>query len=124
MTDLTGPALLRAAADRLNSGAMDRCVNCEHLVSMHGEGGCWYSLTDAPEGENIVCRCRASKPPVEPSIVPDLAAWLNAFSHEAEAFGWVAADGTFKLGTPTRYAQEIAKKVLGDRTGEEGQEAW
>ena len=112
MTDVTGPALLRAAAAAY-AGAMYRCVNCDHTLSMHSEGGCWYTLTDAPEGEDLVCRCRASNPPAEKDIAPDLAGWLHAFSYEAEGLGWVNADGTFKLGTPTRYPTEIARKVIG-----------
>jgi hypothetical protein len=112
VTDLTGPALLRAAAERLNDGVMYRCVNCDHTLSMHSEGGCWYTLTDGPEGEDLVCRCRASKPPAEKGIVPHLAAWLHAFSYEAEGLGWVNPDGTWKLGSLTNYSTAIARKVI------------
>lgn len=114
MTALTGPALLRAAAGMLNAGTMDRCANCDHLVSMHSEGGCWYTLTAGVVGENLACLCQATSPPVAPSIVPDLAAWLLTFSIDAETAGWVTADGAFKLGAPTSYPTAISREVVGE----------
>lgn len=37
-----------------------RCGNCDHLVTFHGAGGCWHTLTAAEPGTNLVCQCQRS----------------------------------------------------------------
>ena len=132
MTALSGPALLRAAADRLNEMGQAADPGPWEGFETHGRDVCdeaWSEMgvkagglrvAETFEGPNYSQRWQENIDLIVTlrGIAPDLAGWLTAFSHEAETLGWVAADGTFKLGSPTRYATEIAKKVLGDRARE------
>jgi hypothetical protein len=57
--NMTGEALaehLTVAIARLAAQGI-RCPNCDHVVTTHGEGGCWFTLTHTMLGENLVCGC-------------------------------------------------------------------
>ncbi len=48
------------AIDHTAAADPARCGNCDHLVSFHGAGGCWHTLTAAEPGTNLVCQCERS----------------------------------------------------------------
>lgn len=39
-----------------------RCTSCDHLLTMHAELGCWYTVTAGRAGENLVCPCVVTAP--------------------------------------------------------------
>lgn len=110
MTALTGPALLRAAADRLNQ--MDHAatkgpwrIDTSPTGRLYGAEPHTVVAFDLGDQDlRFIATLSA--------LAPDLAAWLCAFSYEAEGLGWVNADGTWRLGSPTNYATWIAQKVM------------
>lgn len=39
-----------------------RCPNCDHPLTTHSAGGCWFTLREKTLGENLVCGCQRTGP--------------------------------------------------------------
>lgn len=110
MTALTGPALLRAAADRLNQMDQEATkgpwrIDTSPTGRLYGAEPHTVVAFDLDDADRRLIATLSA-------IIPDLTAWLWAFSYEAEGLGWVNADGTWRLGSPTNYVTAIARKVM------------
>lgn len=64
-----------AGNDNRTAVAQLRCRNCDHVATVHSEGGCWFSLTEGRMDKDLGCQCTVERVgPVTGQAPDDL--WL------------------------------------------------